>query len=62
MAPQSRNRLAFAALAIAHVGLAQNADFSIPSKFTNWDNENWVLSTDQLIQAQYQSRAPMGNG
>jgi len=38
------------------------ADFSVPSQFTNWDNDNWVLSTDQLIQGQYQSRAPMGNG
>jgi len=38
------------------------ADFSVPSTYTNWDNDNWVLSTDQLIQGQYQSRAPMGNG
>ena len=51
-------------LTILNAVLAQQngVDFSIPSTFTNWDNDNWVLSTDQLIQGQYQSRAPMGNG
>ncbi|TIA41601.1 hypothetical protein D6C78_01656 [Aureobasidium pullulans] len=41
---------------------AQYADFSIPSTYTSWDNEAWELSTSSLIQGQYQSRAPMGNG
>ncbi|TKX25933.1 acid trehalase [Elsinoe australis] len=38
-------------------------DFSITSsEFTSWDNDNWVLSTNRLIQGQYQSRAPIANG
>lgn len=41
---------------------AQNADFSIPSTFTDWDNNDWVLSSTKLIQGQYQARSPMGNG
>ncbi|KAH0024156.1 glycoside hydrolase family 65 protein, partial [Aureobasidium melanogenum] len=49
-------------LAILPYCSAQYADFSIPSTYTNWDNEGWELSTDRLIQGQYQSRAPMGNG
>lgn len=50
------------AVALLPFGIAQYADFSIPSTYTSWDNANWVLNTDQLIQAQYQSRAPMANG
>lgn len=49
-------------LAILPYCSAQYADFSIPSTYTNWDNAGWELSTDRLIQGQYQSRAPMGNG
>ena len=49
------------------VGLAalvqgQGADFSIPSAYTDWDNSQWVLSTNQLIQGQYQSRLGLANG
>lgn len=47
---------------VSALGQQQGIDFSIPSEYTSWDNENWVLKTDQLIQGQYQSRAPMGNG
>ncbi|KAG8623673.1 hypothetical protein KVT40_008649 [Elsinoe batatas] len=42
-------------------GTAQD-DFSITSEYTAWDNDNWILSTNRLIQGQYQSRAPIGNG
>jgi hypothetical protein len=49
-------------LAVLPYCSAQYADFSIPSTFTNWNNARWELSTDSLIQGQYQSRAPMGNG
>ncbi|KAF2158132.1 carbohydrate-binding module family 32 protein [Myriangium duriaei CBS 260.36] len=38
------------------------SDFSIPSEYTSWDNDNWVLSTNQLLQGQFQSRAPIANG
>jgi trehalose/maltose hydrolase-like predicted phosphorylase len=41
---------------------AQGADFSIPSKYTTWDNENWALSTNELIQGQFQSRMNLANG
>ncbi|KAI9825953.1 MAG: hypothetical protein M1826_006844 [Phylliscum demangeonii] len=40
----------------------QNADFSIPSTYTDWDNAQWVLSTNKLIQGQYQARLPLANG
>ncbi|KAL1305629.1 hypothetical protein AAFC00_007228 [Neodothiora populina] len=40
----------------------QSADFSIPSTYSNWDNDNWVLSTRDLLPGYFQSRAPMGNG
>ncbi|KAI9852623.1 MAG: hypothetical protein M1838_000071 [Thelocarpon superellum] len=49
-------------LSLAGLVAGQAADFSIPSKFTRWDNENWTLSTDQLIQAQFQSRLNLANG
>lgn len=41
---------------------SQDADFSIPSPYSQWDNENWILSTRDLLPGYYQSRAPMGNG
>ncbi|KAI5249768.1 hypothetical protein E4T43_00570 [Aureobasidium subglaciale] len=49
-------------LAVLPYCSAQYADFSIPSTFTTWDNDLWELKTDSLLQGQYQSRAPMGNG
>ncbi|KAI9798879.1 MAG: hypothetical protein M1833_004382 [Piccolia ochrophora] len=51
-------------LAVASTaGVVQGqADFSVPSDYTSWDNENWVLSTNELIQAQYQSRISLANG
>lgn len=55
--------LAACVLSYSQTSAQQNgADFSVPSTYTNWDNDNWVLITDKLIQGQYQSRAPMGNG
>ncbi|GAM86756.1 hypothetical protein ANO11243_047750 [Dothideomycetidae sp. 11243] len=48
--------------AIYQTATAQGADFSVPSEYTSWDNDNWVLTTNQLVQAQYQSRAPIANG
>ena len=49
-------------LALATVVLGQGADFSIPSAYTDWDNKDWVLSTKELIQGQYQSRLGLANG
>lgn len=40
----------------------QGADFSIPSDYTEWDNEEWTLTTRELIQGQYQSRMSLANG
>ncbi|KAI9761924.1 MAG: hypothetical protein M4579_000707 [Chaenotheca gracillima] len=64
MAPGGILRLVCAALGVLLLPLvrAQGADFSVPSEYTQWDNEKWVLSTDQLIQAQYQSRLTLANG
>lgn len=53
--------LSFALLAAVHVR-CQGANFAVPSDFTNWDNKNWVLSTNELIQGQYQSRLNLANG
>ena len=47
---------------LSRTSLAQGADFSVPSRYTLWDNDNWVLTTNSLIQGQYQSRAPLANG
>ncbi|PNS15420.1 hypothetical protein CAC42_679 [Sphaceloma murrayae] len=49
---------------LAVIGLCNaQEDFSITSsEFTTWDNDNWVLSTNRLIQGRYQSRAPIANG
>ncbi|KAI9681218.1 MAG: hypothetical protein M1817_002500 [Caeruleum heppii] len=57
----------FLSAALLLTGLAalvrsQGADFAVPSDFTAWDNENWVLSTNELIQGQYQSRLSLANG
>ncbi|KAI9815415.1 MAG: hypothetical protein M1832_005485 [Thelocarpon impressellum] len=41
---------------------AQGADFAVPSEFTVWDNEKWILSTNELVQAQYASRLHLANG
>lgn len=52
-----------AALLLAAAGVrAQGADFQIPSAYTQWNNENWTLSTNELIQGQYQSRMGLANG
>lgn len=49
-------------LALLPLCYAQGADFSIPSVYSDWDNENWILSTKYLLPGYFQSRAPMGNG
>ena len=51
-------------VALSAVGpaIAQVSDFSLPSTYTVWDNDNWILSTNKLIQAQYQSRLNLANG
>ncbi|KAI9886287.1 MAG: hypothetical protein M1823_001896 [Watsoniomyces obsoletus] len=51
-----------AAGALLAVVRAQGGDFSIPSAYTGWDNDQWVLSTKELIQGQYQSRLGLANG
>ena len=41
---------------------AYGANFDIPSAYTDWDNNEWTLSTRELIQGQYQSRLSLANG
>ncbi|KAI9809039.1 MAG: hypothetical protein M1825_002328 [Sarcosagium campestre] len=59
-----KRKLSLLAITGCYVGstCAQITDFSVPSKFTAWDNEKWTLSTDKLIQGQYQSRLNLANG
>lgn len=40
----------------------QSATFEIPSEYTTWDQQSWTLSTNKLIQGQYQSRLNLANG
>ncbi|KAI9843245.1 MAG: hypothetical protein M1837_006534 [Sclerophora amabilis] len=49
-------------LLAARLVRAQGADFAVPSEYTNWNNEEWTLSTNRLIQGQYQSRLNLANG
>ena len=41
---------------------AQAADFNIPATYSTYDHNNWILSTNELIQAQFQSRINLANG
>ncbi|KAI9889158.1 MAG: hypothetical protein M1814_005749 [Vezdaea aestivalis] len=52
----------FGPFALAVLVHGQAANFNIPSTYTSWDNDNWVISTNALIQGQFQSRLNLANG
>ena len=48
---------ALSALSIVHANI-----YKTRFKGTTWDDENWTITTTDLVQGQYQSRMSLANG